>query len=126
MKKRKFRFLKVVFLTLSILFFVGTIAFLWFFIPSLKTKLQVEKFKSADTTVSIFCDNETKLENAFADEKYINYSDIPQHVVDSFVCLEDKRFFEHQVLPEPACSPAPRADQVNHTPQRRFLSLCLP
>lgn len=95
MKKRKFRFLKVVFLTLSILFFVGTIAFLWFFIPSLKTKLQVEKFKSANTTVSIFCDNETKLENAFADEKYINYSDIPQHVVDSFVCLEDKRFFEH-------------------------------
>ena len=95
MKKRKSRFLKVVFLTVFILFVVATVAFLWFFIPSLKTKLQIEKFKSANVAVEIFCDNETKLEKAFADEKYVNYCDIPRHVIDSFVCLEDKRFFEH-------------------------------
>jgi len=95
MKKRKFRFLKVVLLVGFVLFFVATITSLYFFIPSLKTKLDTKKFKSEKTTVAIFCNNETKLENAFCDEKYINYCDIPQHVVDSFVCLEDKRFFEH-------------------------------
>ena len=95
MKKVKSRFLKVIFLALLILFFVITIVFLWFFIPSLKTKLDVEKFKSSNVTVEIFCDNETKLKNAFNDEIYITYGDIPQHVIDSFVCLEDKRFFVH-------------------------------
>jgi len=95
MKKVKSRFLKVIFLALLILFFVITIVFLWVFIPSLKTKLDVEKFKSSNITVEIFCDNETKLKNAFDDEIYVTYGDIPQHVIDSFVCLEDKRFFTH-------------------------------
>ncbi|MGD8192385.1 PBP1A family penicillin-binding protein [Brevibacillus ginsengisoli] len=40
----------------------------------------------------------TKVGNLSSKENnrtYVKYTDIPKHVIDAFICVEDKRFFEH-------------------------------
>ena len=95
MKKYKSNLFKLVLWVSLSLFFVGFAVFLYFFVPSLNIKLDVEKLHDDNVAVEIFsADGKMLDKQSFADE-YVTFDKIPAHVKNSFVCLEDKRFFDH-------------------------------
>ena len=96
MKKDKISVIKIVVGIFLIAFLMIFLLGLYFFIPSLKVKLDLSRFNDGKTSVEIF-DNQHKslsVSKMLGDE-YVLIDEMPDYLTNAFVCLEDKRFFEH-------------------------------
>lgn len=71
--------------------------FLYFFIPSLKIKLDYGKLTDETVNLSLYDNEDKKVANSdiFSSGDYIVSEDIPREVKDCFVFIEDKRFYDH-------------------------------
>ena len=71
--------------------------FLYFFIPSLKIKLDYGKLTDETVNLSLYDNEDKKVANSeiFSSGDYIVSEDIPRAVKDCFVFIEDKRFYDH-------------------------------
>ena len=96
MKKDKTSVIKIVVGIFLIAFLMIFLLGLYFFIPSLKVKLDLSRLNDGKTSVEIF-DNKNKplsVSKVLGDE-YVLIDEMPDYLTNAFVCLEDKRFFEH-------------------------------
>lgn len=91
MKKKLFFVFKILFLTVFVITLVGGI---YFFVVASGATLDVAKVKTPVATLKIY--------DKYGDEmrlsgyrKGVQYDNIPQDLIDAFVCIEDKNFFSH-------------------------------
>lgn len=104
-KLRRKRILKIVFIIFGVLFLIALIIFG----PKLTKVFQLQKeakkivdassydtFKSTQTTVIYDTDgNELCTMRNTKDLYYLNFSEIPEDIVNAFVVVEDKKFYKH-------------------------------
>ena len=71
--------------------------FLFFHLSTLNCKLDMSKFNYGESNVVVYDEKNQQLtaKQVFGNDVYTKLSDIPQYVIDAFVSVEDKRFFEH-------------------------------
>ncbi len=96
-KKRKFWFKLFVFFSLlgvaAVVFCVSA-----FFAITYSTTLDTTKFSSLAKSSTVILDaggNESGLQQLSGQNKYVSFSQIPEHTINAFVAVEDKRFFKH-------------------------------
>lgn len=56
--------------------------------------LETANLKSTINCSVFYSGGESQLINC--DELYVKYEEMPQYLIDAFVCIEDRRFFEHE------------------------------
>lgn len=95
--KKKHVFKKL-FLSVGILFAAIVLCFsTYYFSVTFSTKLNTQKIDQANATnIQLFDFNNTVIsDNLISNKSYVQYSDLPQHTIDAFVSVEDKRYFDH-------------------------------
>ncbi len=66
----------------------------YFYIITANVKLDVEKLKSVGNGIELYYDNGEQIETPTA-LKYVNFEEIPSHLINSLIAVEDKRFYSH-------------------------------
>lgn len=97
MKKEKSKVFKIFIIAFLAVVLCFIAVFLYFLIPSLGIKLDETKLSDEKINVALFDTENIKIANSnvFSAGEYIKSKDIPDFVKDSFVYIEDKRFYEH-------------------------------
>lgn len=89
--------IKIILSVLLVAIVIIAAVFLYFFISSLSIKLDNAKLTDEIVNLALYDKYDAKLANSeiFSNGDYIKSQDIPQIVKDSFVYVEDKRFYSH-------------------------------
>ena len=66
----------------------------YFYIITANVKLDLEKLKSVGNRIELYYDNGEKIETPSA-LKYVEFDEIPSHLINSLIAVEDKRFYLH-------------------------------
>lgn len=70
----------------------------YYFSITYSTTLDSDKIEKASANNLDFLDyqaNPVASSELSSSQIFVNYDDLPQHTIDAFVCVEDKRFFNH-------------------------------
>lgn len=105
--KKRFRWLKLVFLSVSLLFLSSVLVLTVLYAPKLvsyakEAKATVDASSSEDfrkdNNSYIYDDTGNQLAKLYSDRdvKYVKYDDLPEGILDAFVAIEDKRFYNHK------------------------------
>lgn len=66
----------------------------YFYLVTASVKLDLEKLKSVGNGIELYYDNGEKIETPTA-LKYVEFDEIPSHLINSLIAVEDKRFYSH-------------------------------
>lgn len=95
--KKAAKTLKVIAILLSLLLISAIIYLITIMTSSDYIKLDKSRLNSINNSLSVLDCTGQPIEQAlyYNNTQYVAITDIPQHVIDSFVVTEDKRFFSH-------------------------------
>lgn len=71
----------------------------YYFAITFSTNLDAQQIEKASANNIEFLDSQLQpvpLSELSTKNVFINYSNLPQHTIDAFICVEDKRFFKHK------------------------------
>lgn len=96
-KIRKTLKILILFFVFSIVFFGSLFVLFHFgFLSNFaSTKFNQNKLNYLTSQAEVYSSNNNKLNQNIEQTKIITYDSIPQHVIDAFVSIEDKKFFSH-------------------------------
>ena len=66
----------------------------YLFVVASSAKLDLTKLEKQDTTLLLFDKNGNEIDYSKYDNS-VKYEELPKHLINAFVCTEDKKFFEH-------------------------------
>ena len=95
------KFLKISLITLLILFVIGSLLFIIFINDIMgvsKVEFNKEKLIMANQEIAVFNDNNEQLKSSSTTKNLIKIDEVPDHIINAFVSIEDKKFFEHNGL----------------------------
>ena len=98
MKKKTGFLKKFIFVNLTIVAILLLSSVTYYFAVTHNASLDSKKLNQANATTLSFFDsnnNSVNINELKGNLQYVKYSDLQQHTIDAFVCVEDKRFFDH-------------------------------
>lgn len=98
--KRKKSIFKSLIICIALCILATTICCVtYYFSITYSTTLDYDKIERASASNLDFLDYQSNLvasSELSSSQVFINYSNLPKHTIDAFVCVEDKRFFDHR------------------------------
>ena len=87
------KYIKVFLITMLIVILALSISFFSIFFS---IKIDDEKIIRASAKINVFDDNNNLIDMPLTYESFVKYEDINENIINAFVALEDKRFFDHK------------------------------
>ena len=93
------KLLNVLLIIFTILFILGSVFIIYCLCVTVNEKLNVNALTSENGSLTIYdCNNEIIAVSGNVGQKGCSSGDIPEHVKNAFVAIEDKRFYKHKGL----------------------------
>lgn len=84
----------IISLLILLLFIVIFISMFFVYLYLIPVNYDKSKLNANEAKISLFDDNFEKIETNY--DKYVKYEEIPKKVINAFLAIEDKRFFNHK------------------------------